>query len=108
MRTLSFIVTVAGGIRKDPTCSFSGLRPKPEEPIRVEFTFPDSWERSVKVVGFYNRDHQECEPRALDDNNSCEIPAEVMMDFVFYMRVYGRSQRDTFATELTAVCLDGR
>lgn len=88
IRTLRFIID-DNVVIKDPDCDFSGMFPGKEDSVRLEFSFSNDWDNTVKVVGFYSLMGKEYEPQVLVDD-ACMIPAEVLERTAFMFRVYGK------------------
>lgn len=107
MRTLRFYVD-RQSIWRDRNCDFSHIKPGTKEEIRLEFIFSQEWDLFTKVVGFWNRNREECKPQILQDNNTCTVPKEALKDFIFYIEVLGKYGNLNLNTERIAVVLDGR
>lgn len=88
MRTLKFIVTDKT-LAQDPTCSFTGLFPAPNQKIEAEFSFSKEWENIPKVAAFYSLLNREFEPQVLNEENRCLIPKEALNLPAFRMQVLG-------------------
>lgn len=97
MRTLRFIVD-GKTIVQDPECDFSGLFPGKNPNIRAEFSFSPEWDNKVKVAGFWSMLNVEYEPKEIEDDMSCIIPAEALAKPTFKMQVLGKRGRDRIDT----------
>ena len=88
MRTLKFIVTDKT-LAQDPTCSFNGLFPAPNQKIEAKFSFSKEWENIPKVAAFYSLLNREFEPQVLNEENRCLIPKEALNLPVFRIQILG-------------------
>ena len=87
MRKLKF--TVEGQrLRKDPKCDFSGLIPGSRHYLEAAFTFDSEWDECVCVAEF--RDDSNDIDAALVEDGACEIPASVLNEHNFYVRLIGK------------------
>ena len=82
--------------------------PKPDEIVEIHFSFSQDWNGYTKVIGFWDRHHEECEPQMLRDDNVCVLPADVLKDFIFYVKVYGKYGQSLRTTEKRAIIFRGR
>lgn len=89
MRTLRFIVD-GETIKQDPSCDFSGLFPGRNPDVRAEFSFSSEWRNKAKVVAFWSMLGVEYEPQELQDDDSCNIPAEALNRASFKIQVLGK------------------
>lgn len=105
MRVLEYFVN-GDEINTIPRHNYSGLVPKSKEPIKLKFTFSDEWNNTAKVVEFTTRDGKECEPQILI-NNVCMIPERALNEYIFYIRVLGKSKDDLLTTKKMTICQDG-
>ena len=106
MRTLNFIVDKQL-IKPDPKCDFSGLIPGTEGYLQAKFIFSSDWKGCVKVAAFYSRLGKEYPPQALDENDTCLIPAEALSKSVFGVRVIGKKEGLRLTTNKAVVCQNG-
>lgn len=88
MRTLKFIVD-STTIKQDPTCSFEGLFPGPNQQIEAEFSFSSEWENIPKVAAFYSLLGKEFPPQVLNEENRCRISPEALNLPAFRMQLLG-------------------
>ena len=98
MRTLVFNVKNQI-IQKDHSCDFSGLVADTSGYLRAKFILSDAWNNCAKVAGFFSKDDKEFPPCILYEDNSCEIPAEVLKHHEFKIRLYGRRKDYTITTQ---------
>lgn len=91
MRTLRFIVD-RQIIRKDPECDFTNIVPGTSGYLKAVFSFSSDWMDTIKVAGFY-RNGKEYPPRFLKDDKSCIIPAEVLTNRKFEIRIIGKNEK---------------
>lgn len=105
MRILEYFVN-GNEIKKIPRNNYSGLIPKSKESVKLKFTFSSEWDNTAKVVEFVTRDGKECEPQILI-NNVCMIPEQALNEYIFYIRVLGKSKDDLLTTEKMTICQDG-
>lgn len=87
MRTLLYKVV---GQRLMPMGDHTGLIIGTEGYLQARFEFNMDWEGCKKVVSFYYNDDERAE--LIDENCTCMIPAEVLTNTTFKMRVEGRKQ----------------
>lgn len=96
-------------IRFDPYYYESGrVMPDRGETVEVHFSFSPDWDGYTKVAGFWNRNHEECEPQVISDDNTCIVPAKALEDFIFYMEVLGKRGEARRHTERRAIVFKGR
>ena len=94
MRTLKFIVEDQI-IKQDPNCDFSGLVPGSEGYLRAEFALSSEWrEASAIVVSFWSDMGREYQPKVLNDDLTCTIPAEALEKRIFKIRLMGITKDD--------------
>lgn len=87
MRILEFTVTKQR-LMKDRNCDFSGLVAGSVGYLHAKFHFSDEWNKcEVKIARFWLDDKEYA--RKLDENNSCEIPPEVLTSEKFQVSVLG-------------------
>ena len=89
MRTLVFNVKNQI-IEREPSCDFSGLVAGTSGYLEAKFVLSNDWDNCAKVAGFFSKDDKELPPRALDKENKCEIPEEVLKYHEFTIRLYGK------------------
>lgn len=105
MRTLSFIVD-GNTLSQDPSCSFDGLFPAPNQQIRAEFSFSPDWTNVAKVVAFYSMLDKEYPPQIIDDNH-CMIPPEALKLPTFKIQVLGNFRGKIVTTNTLTVYQKG-
>lgn len=93
-------------INKKPRFDYSGLIPRSGETVCLKFTFTNEWQNTAKVVEFTARNGSEYKPQILV-NNMCMIPEEALNDYIFYIRVMGKSTDNLLLTEKLAICQNG-
>ena len=87
MRILEFNVDKQR-LSKRPGCDFSGLVAGSVGYLQAKFYFQDDWNRcSTKIGRFWLGDEEYA--KKLDDNNSCEIPPEVLTSKKFEVSALG-------------------
>lgn len=106
MRVLKFIVDDST-IKQDPTCSFDGLFPYPNQEMAAEFTFSDNWTGVPKVAAFYSALGNEYPPQIIHDNNQCIIPAEALNSPAFRIQILGSNRRNIMSTNKLTVYQKG-
>ena len=89
MRYLKFIVE-GESITLDPACDLSGLFPGSEEEVKAEFVFSPEWKSRVKVVAFWSVMGKEYPPQAINEDNTCQIPTEVLAKVAFKVQILGK------------------
>lgn len=97
MRTLVFNVKNQI-ISKDPSCDFSGLVAGTSGYLKAKFVFSGDWSNCVKVAGFFSKDGKEFPPSIISNDNTCEIPSEILAYHEFEMRLYGKNEKYTITT----------
>lgn len=106
MRPLKFIVD--GQIMKqDPTCDFDNLVPGSEGYLLADFNFSPEWNGCVKAAAFYSSFGKEYPPQILKDGRTCVIPAEALKKRIFKIRVFGKKDGLTLATNKVIVKQNG-
>lgn len=105
MRTLNFIVN-GQNIIKDPECDFDNIVPGSSGYLVAKFTFSSEWDDTVKVVGFWNNNH-ECPPQILKDGRSCVIPSEALINRRFYISIFGKNDEMKLTTNKLGVVQNG-
>lgn len=106
MRTIEFKI-VGNEIKKIPKFDYASvLKRDSNEPMQLKLTFPSEWANALKVVEFITRAGEECEPQVLVDN-ACMIPDKALSEYIFYMRVIGKTSDKKFETKKMAICRKG-
>lgn len=95
MRTLKFIVNKQL-IEKDPDCDFSGLVPGTSKYLQAKFTFSEEWNGCRKAVVFRNLINKEFPVPLIND--TCVIPAEVLVNKKFRLYVVGAKDNGYYIT----------
>ena len=67
-------------------------------PMRLNVEFPPEWDRAVKVMEFYDRNHNECTPQVIE-NGSCIVPPEALKDLVFFVKILGKKNGKIMRTD---------
>lgn len=106
MRKLRFIVDDKS-LKQDPTCSFEGLFPAPNQTIEAEFTFSEFWNTVPKVAAFYSMLDNEYPPRVIDENNHCMIPSEALLLPTFKMQILGKHRGNIVTTNILTIYQKG-
>jgi hypothetical protein len=106
MRTLTFIVD-HNVLMQDPSCSFDGLFPAPNQEIRAEFHCTEEWTGAPKVVGFYSMLGKEFPPQIVDEDNQCMIPSEALLLPAFKLQVLGTIRGKIMTTNTLTVYQKG-
>lgn len=106
MRTLKFAV-MGTSLMQDPSCSFDGLFPAPNQRIRVKINFSEEWEGAPKVVGFYSMLGNEYPPQIVDKDNQCMIPPEALKSPAFKLQVLGTIRGKNVTTNTLTVYQKG-
>lgn len=106
MRTLKFIVN-GNVLKEDPSCSFSGLFPAPNQEIEAEFSFSKEWKSIPKVVAFYSILGKEYPPQVVNEDGRCVIPPEALVSPVFRMQILGIDRGTTMSTSILSVYQKG-
>ena len=106
MRTLSFIVDHET-LTPDPSCSFDGLFPAPNQQIRAKFTFSADWANVSKVAAFYSMLGTEYPPQIIDEENHCMIPPEALTLPTFKLQVLGNFRGKIVTTNTLTVYQKG-
>lgn len=87
MRTLEFVAN-RQLLHKVPDCDFSGLVSGSVGYLRAKFHFSKEWDEcNKKVANFWLGEREQ--PVALDENNECDIPPEVLTGRAFKVNVVG-------------------
>lgn len=86
MRTLEFIVNKQRLLRK-PDCDFSHIVAGSVGYLRAKFYFSSEWNEYKKAASFWLNGEEHA--RLLDENNSCDIPHEVLTEKVFEVSITG-------------------
>lgn len=102
MRTLKFIVE-GNTLVQDPSCSFDGLFPAPNQKIRAEFSFSEEWISAPKVAGFYSMLNNEFPAQIIDEKNCCTIPSEALLLPVFKIQILGTNRGKLITTNTLTV-----
>lgn len=105
MRILEYAVE-GDEIKKINNGGYSGLIKGSDETVNLKFTFSKDWNNSAKVVEFTTRDGKECAPQILI-NNMCNIPEEALNEYIFYVRVLGKTANGLLNTKKMAICQNG-
>lgn len=85
MRTLSYKVE---GQRLEPIGNHSGVKAGSKGYLRAQFKFNEDWDGCIKVASFFYKGVEyACK---LDENDSCDIPAEVLVGSSYSISVEGR------------------
>ncbi len=85
MRTLSYKVE---GQRLEPIGNHSGVKAGSKGYLRAQFKFNEDWDGCIKVASFFYKGVEyACK---LDKNDSCDIPAEVLVGSSYSISVEGR------------------
>ena len=88
MRVLEFKVD-RQTISKQPGCDFSGLVAGSNGYLRAKFNFVGpEWEGTDKLAAFWISDRKH--GVALDENDECDIPSQVLVATEFRVQVIGR------------------
>lgn len=106
MRTLSFIVN-QNVLTQDPTTSFDGLFPAPNQEIQANFAFSEDWTGVPKVVAFYSMLGKEFPPQLIDEENHCMIPPEALSLPAFKLQVLGNNRGKIMTTNVLTVYQKG-
>lgn len=106
MRTLRFIVD-QNTITQDPSCSFGGLFPAPNQKIRAEFLFSSDWAHVPTVAAFYSMSGKEYPPQIIDEENGCMIPPEALMLPAFKLQILGNDRGKIITTKTMTVYQKG-
>ncbi len=108
MRTLKFIVN-QDTITPDPSCSFDGLFPAPNQEIQAEFRFSPDWTGTniPKVAAFYSMLGTEYPPQIVDEENHCMIPPEALTLPTFKLQVLGNFRGKIVTTNTLTVYQKG-
>lgn len=93
-------------LKHNPGCSFDGLRQNMTEPVRLTFEFSPEWKNRPKVVSFSSLAGKEFPPLVLK-SNSCIIPAAVLANPAFKVRILGKDQNETYRTTTCTIYLEG-
>ena len=99
MRLLEFNVD-SQHVQKDPNCDFSGIVAGTENYLRAKFTFSDEWRDCKKAVSFWRG---EKEHAVLLNNDTCNIPPEVLVGATFKVSVTGQRNGYRITTNKTIV-----
>lgn len=98
MRTLEFKVK-SQKLSKLPGCDFSSIVAGSKGYLKAKFYFElnEEWNTCRKVAVFTGTDDVEVEyPVLLDEDNSCEIPSEVLTRSKFKVYVIGARTKPIF------------
>lgn len=106
MRVLKFIVDDST-IKQEPTCSFDGLFPAPNQEMAAEFAFSDNWTGVPKVAAFYSALGNEYPPQIIRENNRCIIPSEALNSPAFRIQILGSNRRTIMSTNKLTVYQKG-
>lgn len=106
MRVLKFIVENST-IKQDPSCSFDGLFPAPNQKIQAEFRFSPDWAGVVKVAAFYSMLGKEYPPQIIDEKNHCIIPQEALNLPTFKIQILGNHRGKIVTTNPLTVYQKG-
>lgn len=106
MKTIKLIVD-GSVIKYDPDCSYEGLYRGMTEQVRISFTFSDEWKNVPKVVSFTSLAGKEFPPLVLK-SKSCIIPADVLNNPAFKVRILGKiSSTEHIRTTTCTIYLEG-
>lgn len=97
MRTLVFNVKNQI-IEREPSCDFSGLVAGTSGYLEAKFVFSEAWDNCAKVAGFFDKNDKELPPCVVKNDNTCEIPDEVLKHHEFKIRLYGKRKDYTITT----------
>lgn len=86
-RILEFNVEKQRLMRKRD-CDFSGLVAGSIGYLKAKFNFSEEWDGCVKIAKFETAERKE-HPVKLNEDNTCDIPAEVLTGNQFYVSVLG-------------------
>lgn len=102
MRTLKLVVDGYKIKYDDSNSDFSRSKAEMGKPLKIEVIFPPEWDRAVKVMAFYDRDHKECKPQVIE-NNSCMVPKEALKEYVFYVQILGKKNGKILETDKKSI-----
>lgn len=105
MRTLKFIVD-STTLKQNPTCSFEGLFPAPNQQIEAEFSFSEEWKNAMKVAAFYSVLGKEYPPQIINEGR-CMIPPEALNLPVFRMQIIGADRGIPLSTNTLSIYQKG-
>lgn len=86
MRVLEFLINKQT-IRRKPGCDFSKIVAGSVGYLQAKFYFSEDWDDCKKAASFYLGDKEQA--RMLDENDSCEIPADILVGAKFEVSVTG-------------------
>lgn len=86
MRVLEFLVDKQN-IRRKPGCDFSKIVAGSVGYLHAKFYFSEEWDGCKKAVSFYLGETEKA--KMLDQNDSCEIPHEILTGNKFEVSVTG-------------------
>ena len=86
MRSLDFNVD-AQYISKDQNCDFTKLVAGTRNYLRAHFTFSPEWHECVRVASFWRGGKEHA---VIIQNNTCDIPSEVLIGPTFRVSVTGQ------------------
>lgn len=76
-------------LQKKAGCDFSGIVAGSVGYLKAKFHFSNEWDKCAKVASFGSPDLDDEWPVLLDENDMCDIPAEVLRCQVFTVTVIG-------------------
>lgn len=102
MRTLNLIVDGYEIKCDELKSNFSRSIAEMGTPLKIKVTFPPEWDRAVKVMAFYDRDHKECTPQVIE-NDSCMVPKEALKEYIFYIQILGKKNGKILETDKKSI-----
>lgn len=106
MRILDFTIHKQR-LTRTSTCDFSGLVAGSAGYLQAKFNFSSEWAECKKAASFIiknaNGDVEREYGRLLDENNTCDIPPEVLTYSEFYVRVKGIKEDVLYRIETSEI-----
>lgn len=105
MRILDFEVN-GQIITKKADCNFSNIVAGSEGYLQARFDFSPEWDNCVKVAAFYYG-RTEFPPQVIGEDNTCDIPAEALVNSMFHIQVIGQRKGYKISTNKVIIEQDG-
>lgn len=106
MRILEF-TTHKQRLTRTPTCDFSGLVAGSAGYLQAKFNFSPEWDGCKKAASFILKDSNGRIEREqgvlLSENDTCDIPPEVLTFSEFYVRVKGIKEDGRYRIETSEI-----
>lgn len=78
-------------LSKNPGCDFSNIVAGSTGYLRAKFYFSEEWDGTMKAASFFSAESEE-HAVLLDENDECDIPAEVLSGKYFLVSMLGAKE----------------